>query len=167
MECEDGDNCVAGNKLWTQFCDNGPGQKFVWVPNLSQAYTIDGADGNYGQLKLAYFDLCLERMTTNTYLLQKCDANSPYQVLFGWHPSELFELHPAENQRKCINQHHHPRPDEEIANTACDTARQFHTNLWKVYQNENAANDLLRLRTPECSRSAPCDVCRRFLSLAT
>lgn len=158
MACENGDECVGGNKLWTQFCDNSPGQKFVWVPNLSQKYSKDGTSVNYGQLKMAYFNLCLERMTTNTYLLQQCDTNSAYQVLAGWHPTKSFELHPIENTGKCINQHHHPRPEEEIANTACDTARHFHTNRWKVYRNENATTELLRLRRPECSRDAPCAV---------
>ena len=148
---------MAGNKLWTQFCDNSPGQKFVWVPNLS---IPDGGTGeNIGQLKLAYFDLCLERMTTYTYLFQKCDPYSPYQLLIGWHPTRPFELHPVENLHKCVNQHHHPRPDEEIANTSCETAKEFHTNLWRVYQNDNAANEMVRLRTPPCSVFSQCGEC--------
>jgi hypothetical protein len=103
MECSSGDNCVAGDKLWFQFCDNSSGQKFVWIPNLS---IPDDTSTNYGQLKMAYFDLCMERMTTHTYELQKCDAESAYQVLTGWHPSQPFELHPVENKAKCINNHH-------------------------------------------------------------
>ena len=158
MACENEGDCIEGNKLLTQFCDNSAGQKFVWVPNLNHEYSRDGSNANYGQLKMAYFNLCLERMTTNTYLLQTCDVSSPYQLLVGWHPTEPFELHPVENREKCINQHHHPRPDEEIANTACETARQFNTNLWKIYQNENADGELLRLRRPSCSRESPCKV---------
>lgn len=159
MECEAGDSCEEGNKLWTKFCDNSAGQKFVWVPNLSQQYVGDGNSANTGQLKLAYFDLCLERMSTNTFQMQKCDGDSPYQMLVGWHPTQPFELHPVEKIEKCINQHHHPRPEEEIANTACETARRHHTNLWKVYQNDNAGNEVVRMRPRECSRNAPCGKC--------
>ena len=142
---------------WTQFCDNSLGQKFVWVPNLS---IPNSGNQNYGSLKLAYFNLCLERMTTNTYQLQPCDANSVYQVLVGWHPTSEFELHPEQNLAKCINQHHHPREFEEIANTFCETAAKHHTNLWKVYQNDNAGNEIARLRRPQCSEENPCSMCQ-------
>ncbi|CAB9508153.1 receptor-like protein kinase [Seminavis robusta] len=157
MACDKGDDCRSGDKLWTQFCDNSVGQKFTWIPRVGPA--DDDDNQNYGQLKLAYFNLCLERMTTNTYQLQRCDSDSPYQVLVGWHPTRPFELHPTENHQKCINQHHHPRPQEEIANTFCDLAAQFHTNLWEVYRNNNAGNEMVRLRRPQCSRDRPCSRC--------
>lgn len=155
MECEFGDNCRAGNKLWTQFCSNSEGQQFVWIPNLDYS-----GSQNYGSLKLVHFDLCLERMTTNTYQMQKCDPGSSSQVLVGWNPSSAFELHPVQNQAKCINQHHHPREEEDIANTACATAAKHHTNLWRVYKNENAGKEMSRLRRPECTERNPCDMCQ-------
>lgn len=163
MECasfESRDDCEEGDILWTQFCDNNPGQKFVWVPNLS----IIGSDTttsavNYGQLKMAYYDLCLERMTTKTYQLQKCDANSANQVLTGWNATFPFELHPIRNSLKCITQHHHPRIGEEIANTFCEKTQHHHTNLWEVYRNDNAGNEVVRLRRPECSERYPCGQC--------
>lgn len=155
MECELGDNCRAGNKSWTQFCDNRKSQKFVWLPNLQYS-----DNQNYGSLKLAHFDLCLERMSTNTYQLQKCDPDSTSQVLVGWNPTLPFELHPIQNSAKCINQHHHPREEEDIANTACATAAKHHTNLWRVYRNENAGNEISRLRRPECSEQNPCNMCQ-------
>ena len=139
----------------TQFCNNKKSQRFVWLPNLQYSETQ-----NYGSLKLAHFDLCLERMTTNTYQLQKCDPDSTSQVLVGWNPTLPFELHPIENLAKCINQHHHPREEEDIANTACETAAKHHTNLWRVYRNDNAGNEIARLRRPECSERNPCTFCQ-------
>jgi len=157
MECEGGKNCTAGHKVWSSFCDNSIAQKFVWIPNLNPTYV--GIDANFGQLKMAYFDLCLERMTTYTYLLQQCDIESPFQVLVGWHPTKAFELHPVENPRLCINQHHHPRPEEEVAMTSCDTAVEFKTDLWNAYKNDNAQNEMVRLRRPQCSANNQCGEC--------
>jgi len=157
MECERGDNCQPGNILWTQFCDNSQGQKFVWIPNTK---IEDSADTNYGQLKMAYFDLCLERMTINTFQLQRCDSDSSSQMLAGWHPTAAFELHPIQNFDKCINQHHHPRVEEEIVSKFCDTASKHHTNMWQVYQNDNGGNEIVRMRIPECSGDRPCSQCQ-------
>ena len=155
IECESGSQgCKPGDKLLTQFCDNSPSQKFVWIPNVD----IPDETQNFGQLKLAHFDLCIERMTINTYAFQAC-SDTAYQTLVGWHPSQPFELHPVEDNNKCINQHHHPRPAEEIANTFCDKAEKFHTNLWEVYLNENADKEITRLRTPQCSEESPCKKC--------
>jgi hypothetical protein len=157
MTCEAGDQCESGNKLRTQFCDNSDGQKFIWIPALAVSRQWER---NYGQLKLVYFDLCLERTTTNQYTLKPCDPSSMSQVLEGWHPTEPFELHPEEDLQKCVNQHHHPRPEEEIINTSCDLAARIHTNLWEVYQNANAQNEIVRLRSTQCSQEQPCSMCQ-------
>jgi hypothetical protein len=157
MTCEAGDECVAGNKLWTEFCDNSAGQQFTWIPALAISRA---ADNSYGHLKLAHFDLCLESKTTNSYAMQPCDSSSPNQILKGWHPTEPFELHPEEDTQKCVTQHHHPRPEEEIINTSCDLAERIHTNLWQVFQNDNAQNVIVRLRRPQCSVDNPCGVCQ-------
>jgi hypothetical protein len=156
VTCEAGNQCEAGNKLWTQFCDNSAGQKFTWIPALA---TSRSGGLSYGQLKLVDFDLCLERMTTNQYAMQPCDPSSINQILEGWHPTEPFELHPEEDLQKCVTQHHHPRPEEEVINTSCDLAVRIHTNLWHVYHNANAQNEIVRLRRPQCSEENPCGLC--------
>ena len=142
-QCKEG--CKEGGTLWWQKCSDESDQKFTYLP-----------DAEGGRFKTAYHDLCLHRVSTTQYALKQCSSDEA-QVIVGLRLDENpFELSPLGDLSLCINQDHHPKPDEIVENTSCEIARHWKTNLMELYDIENQ----VRLREEECSSQIPCGRCQ-------
>ena len=150
-ECKEG--CKEGGTLWWQKCVDSKVQKFTYL-----------TDSEGGRFKTAYHDLCLQRVSTTQYDLQKC-STAKAQIIVGLRADgPTFELMPLGDSANCINQDHHPKAGEIVENTTCQIARKWKTNLMELY---DVASDIdpdidnqARLRVEECSTSNPCDRCQ-------
>ena len=150
-ECQNG--CKEGGILWWQKCVDSKDQKFTYLP-----------DPQGGRFKTAHHDLCLQRVSTTQYNLQKCSTDRA-QVIVGLRSDgPPFELTPLGDSENCINQDHHPKPGEIVENTTCKIARKWFTNLMELF---DVASDIdpdidnqARLRSEGCSKSNPCDRCQ-------
>jgi hypothetical protein len=158
MECA-GNTCDEDDILEIQVCEDTKRQEFTWVP----------AEGG-GRLKVSNKNLCLQRMSPNFFKLKTCSATIK-QILVGFITDGPFELHPYEDENKCLNQHHHPKPFEEIYTTSCALARLYKTNQFEATWVDSSAassnagmssltnSSVLRSRLPECSRGDNCEEC--------
>lgn len=108
---------------------------------------------------MAQYDLCLQRKTINTYKLEKCNNKLETQMVLGYDESAPFELHPISDLDKCIVNHHHPKPAEWIESRWCISSRRAKVNFWKVYRDEKAGHNLLKIRSPVCNERNKCNVC--------
>ena len=79
------------------------------------------------------------------------------QLFVGFNPSrDLFEIHPFSltgytatqgiSYRKCVSNHHHPKPKELIYAQGCDVARRTDSSYWKIWGES-------------CTSYAPCHMC--------
>jgi len=96
-------------------------------------------------------------------------VNDPYaflpsvasrQMFVGFDPSrDVFEIHPYSlsgytatqgiSYRKCVSNHHHPKPKELIYAQGCDVARRTDSSYWKVWGES-------------CAAYAPCPACEGY-----
>ena len=155
--------CESGEQLWIRACNAGDSaQKFNYLP-------VGGSGG--GQLQTASANLCLNRVTENTYQLATCMSTQETQIFVGITVNgNPFELKPKGNQNVCVvNYDHHPKPKEIIYSVDCAEARYDHTSQWSVYNtnqfslfsSSSTPNSVsLRLRRPACSTARPCNVCQ-------
>lgn len=156
----DGRDCNIDDIVSTQICADTPLQEFVWIPDENKN------DGR-GWLKVANKDLCLERVTGQSFRLQPCDSNGNRQKFVGFSFTKPFELKPVGYDKNCISQLHHPKPDEELYGESCSSARRSFTNKWQVWWpkkvdlNEIVENNFPVLTLPDrsCTSDEPCGVC--------
>ena len=162
MSCQ-GTSCTSGKALWLQFCSvNDPIQRFTYIP-------VSGSGG--GQIKTATANLCLERNSTNTFMLAGCKSvDLDKQIFIGLKTDgTTFELSPKGSADKCIvNDAHHPKAQEVMYTSTCLLARLFKTSKWTTYNGGSESSPLsasdkstLRLKnTTKCSSLRPCEVCQ-------
>ena len=162
MSCQ-GSSCESGKVLWLQFCNiNDPIQRFTYIP-------VTGSGG--GQIKTATANLCLERNSTNTFMLAGCKTvDLDKQIFIGLKTDgTTFELNPKGSADKCIvNNSHHPKAQEVMYTSTCLLARLFKTSKWTTYNGGSESSPLsasdkstLRLKNnTKCSSSHPCEVCQ-------
>lgn len=132
MECA-GSDCNEDDVLEIQVCEtsstSSKRQEFKWLP---------AEEKGAGRLKVSNKNLCLERVSVNFFKLKPCTV-SVKQILVGFKADGPFELHPQGDENKCLNQHHHPKPFEEVYTTTCSLAKLYYTNQWEaVWANDSS-----------------------------
>jgi len=122
-----GAQCESDDLLTIDTC-NDESTWFVFENLLSDGQT---------QLQVAESTLCLEQVSSRRVELRTCQATSSHQKFVAGDGSffgddDKFELKPA-YERGCLSQPHHPKPDELIFVTGCDSARNSDTSFWNPY----------------------------------
>lgn len=154
MQCP-GNQCDEGEWLWVKECAPIPTQRFQWVPNNN--ININDSTSSEGQLKMAFWNLCLEKIDNKLFNLHECDASNQNQFFIRLSTGVAFELHPAHDTSMCLTQHHHPKDYEEVYGMSCADARHSHTNYWDT--NWQGEQDFNLHEYETCTSSQPCGRC--------
>lgn len=93
-------------------------------------------------------DLCWTRTRVNAHQLKPCGDNRytdergrDIQIIIGFDPDGPTELHPNGILDKCMDNHHHPKPNELIRAGKCDEARANKTSKWMAINKSTEARD--------------------------
>jgi hypothetical protein len=161
LEC-DGSSCGIDATLHIQECDeNESKQRFVYE-------AVPGTGG--GRLKpYDNQDLCWQRTGPNEHTLQDC-GTSCRQIIKGIQYIGRFEMHPNGRPDDCLEQHHHPKADEVVRASDCESSRRDTTSYWIMINKEGSA-DWEESLPPEnqfinnfgrgvCGADYPCGLCQ-------
>lgn len=132
MECK-GNACISGTIIQINKCSSSSTtQKFIAIsktirpvsnPNL--CFTITGYDGKDTPIKL--------RTCNNNGNSGSSSSSTSIQNFIQLQSTTKFELHPQEQQKYCLSQHHHPKAKEVIYPENCEKTRATDTTYWRVY----------------------------------
>lgn len=103
-------------------------------------FDADNLDGD--QIQVHDTNLCLQKMGARDVLLKQCNSSSKQQRFLGFTSGgQAFELVPLTAKepistvrgiqpKRCLTQHHEPRPREKIYAEECFKARRADTSFW-------------------------------------
>ena len=157
MECQD-QICEWGKKLQIAECDKcDVAQRLEYIPSASFAG---------GQIRVVGTDLCWTQFSGRAHRLEDCRDADKKQIFGGFLADEKmskFSINPRNDPGRCMTQHHHPRPTENVHSENCTIA---HNTQWWVRYWEDDDDELddecynLRLRDRfECEIGDMCNVC--------
>lgn len=130
MRCEKrkGNDCRSGDDIELDNCD-GDNVKFV----------LRNRSGRKAQLQIAGKNLCLELRGEKTFFgvrrriieVRTCASSNDDQYFEASWDSSRFDI--EANDGKCVTQHHHPRPGEDLLSEKCSRAENDETRYWVKY----------------------------------
>jgi hypothetical protein len=95
-------------------------------------FDADNLDGN--QIQVHNNNLCLQKVGKRDVLLKRCNALSTQQRFLGFRSGgQTMELVPLTDRKRCLTQHHEPRPNEKIYAEECFKARRSETSFWTSF----------------------------------
>lgn len=134
--------------FWCMSCGYGGVCKEGEVMRLRNCKTRSSADARFEMIKkrrgyqyrvVGPNNLCLENSKKeisgkNIDIVLKTCNNNHKQQFKGYHRGATkFELKPSRKQGRCLTNHHHPRPGEEVYAETCFKARKTKTGYWVKY----------------------------------
>ena len=106
-------------------------------------FDADNLDGD--QIQVHDTNLCLEKVGTRDILLKQCNSSSKQQRFLGFRSGgQAMELVPLTAKepistirgvqpKRCLTQHHQPRPGEKVYAETCYKARRAETSFWTTF----------------------------------
>ena len=109
--------CKAGETVRIRECDKN---------EEKQKWTFTNGD----KMISAKSKLCID-YETKELLLKPCSNNrDKYQKFKGFDAKKKFQLHPFNNEKKCVSQKHHPKDNEKLKIASCRRAEENNKNQY-------------------------------------
>ena len=109
----------SGDKVKIETCGSG-----------NTRWEIVPLSGQGDQIRKSGSNQCIELIGSRAIALRGCDASVTRQrwmAVMGAFNDYRFDIRPVRDLAKCLTQHHHPKPGEDVFAEFCSTAHQHTT----------------------------------------